>query len=123
MKHPQKIKRTGRERRAKRVRKKVFGTAGKPRFSVHRSLKNVYAQIIDDERSVSIVGVSSLCSEIRKQKFDDGNIAVAKAVGKLLAEKAQKKGITEVVFDRNGYLYHGRVRAVAEGAREGGLKF
>jgi len=123
MKYPKKEKLTGRARRARRVRKKVFGTAERPRLSVYRSLKNVYAQLIDDEKGVSILGVSSQAPEIRGQKLEDGKVAVAKAVGKLVAEKAKEKGIERVVFDRNGYIFHGRVKAVAEGAREGGLNF
>ena len=123
MNHPKKERITGRKRRAKRVRKKVFGTAEKPRLSVFRSLKNISAQLIDDKKGVSIFGVSSSNPEIRKQKFDSRKIGEAEAVGKIVAEKAKGKGITEVVFDRSGYLYHGRVKAVAEGARKGGLKF
>lgn len=123
MKHPKKIKLRGRERRAKRVRKKVFGSAARPRLTVCRSMKNVYAQLIDDESGKSLLGISSLAPAIRDQKFEGGKIEVAKAVGKLVAEKAKEKGISDVVFDRNGYLYHGRIKAVAEGAREGGLSF
>ena len=123
MKHPKKIKLTGRKRRAKRVRKKVFGTGEKPRLSVHRSLKNVYVQLMDDEKSMSICGISSSGQTIRNQKIEGGKVGVAKAVGRMIAEKAKEKGITQVVFDRSGYLYHGRVKAVAEGAREGGLNF
>jgi len=123
MKHPKKIRSRGREKRAKRVRKKVFGSAARPRLTVCRSMKNVYAQLIDDEDGISLLGVSSLAPAIRDRKFEGGKIDVAKAVGKLVAEKAKEKGISEVVFDRNGYLYHGRIRAVAEGAREGGLHF
>jgi len=123
MKKPKKEKLTGREKRAKRVRKKVYGTTDRPRLSVTRSLKNVYAQLIDDDKGVTITGVSSSGPEIKGRKFEEsGKIVVAKAVGELVAEKAKEKGIEKVVFDRNGYLYHGRVRAVAEGAREGGLE-
>ncbi len=123
MKHPQKVKRTGREKRAKSVRKKVFGTAERPRLSVFRSLKNVSAQLIDDDRGETILGVSSLCPEIKELHIDGGNVNIAEAVGRILAERAKAKGITQVVFDRNGYLYHGCVKAVAEGARERGLNF
>ena len=124
MKHMKKTKLTGREKRARRVRKKIYGTAERPRLSVSRSLKNMYAQLVDDDRGVSILGVSSLCLEIKEKKIEDtGKIGVSKAVGKLIAEKAVKKGVTNIVFDRNGYLYHGRVRAVAESARESGLNF
>jgi len=118
-----KIKLTGREKRARRVRKTVNGTADRPRLSVYRSLNHVYAQLIDDEKMVTIVGLSSLCQELKGQKFENGKKGVSKALGKLIAEKAKEKGITSVVFDRGGFLYHGRVKAVAEGAREGGLNF
>ena len=121
MKHGKKIRLSGRQRRAQRIRKKVFGNAEKPRLSVYRSLNNIYVQLIDDENNHSILGASSLESKIREQKFEGGKIDIAKAVGKLAAEKAKEKGVKQVVFDRGGYLYHGRVRAVAEGAREGGL--
>jgi len=121
--HARKDRLSGRQRRAKRVRKKIFGTAEKPRLSVHRSLKNIYVQLIDDDRCVSILGISSLGPKIREQQFVGGKIDTAKFVGKLGAEIARGKGITKVVFDRSGYRYHGRVKAVAEGAREGGLNF
>ena len=124
MKYPKKIKLSGRERRAQRVRKKIYGTAERPRLSVHRNLNSVYVQLIDDDRGASLLGISSSSPEIRGQKIEGkGKIDVAKAVGKLAAEKAKQKGITSIVFDRSGYLYHGRVKAVAEGAREGGLNF
>ncbi len=121
--HAKKTKLTPRERRARRVRRKVFGTSDTPRLSVYRSLKNVYVQIIDDEKGVSIVGISSGGPEFRGVKIEGGKVGMAKAVGKALAEKAKEKGVTQVVFDRAGHLYHGRVKAVAEGAREGGLVF
>ena len=123
MKHPMKMKLTLREKRARRVRRKVRGTPDTPRLSVYRSLKNIYVQLVDDEKGVSLVGISSEGPEVRELNIEGGKVAVAKEVGKLLAEKAKEKGITTVVFDRSGYLYHGRVRAVAEGAREGGLAF
>lgn len=111
------------EKRAKikrRIRKKVFGTAGQPRLSVFRSNKQIYAQIIDDENGVTLASSSSY-----KNKGAEGKAKAeaASVVGKELAEKAGKAGITTVVFDRNGYQYHGRVKALAEAAREGGLKF
>ena len=121
MEHPKKQKVTRRERRAKRVRKKVFGTAERPRLSVFRSLKNIYVQLIDDDKGVSLLGISSQSPQIREQKISDGQIAVSKAVGLLVAEKSKEKGVSKVVFDRGGYIYHGRVKAVAEGLREGGL--
>jgi large subunit ribosomal protein L18 len=123
MKHPKKIKMTAREKRAKRVRKKIYGTAESPRLTVYRSLKNVYVQLIDDTTGVSLVGISSTGKEIREQKIDGGKTGIARITGKMVAEKAKEKGITKAVFDRNGYIYHGRVTAVAEGAREGGLQF
>jgi large subunit ribosomal protein L18 len=123
MKHPKKIKMIAREKRAKRVRKKVYGTAESPRLTVYRSLKNVYVQLIDDTTGVSLVGLSSSGKEIREHKIDGGKTGIARLTGKMVAEKAREKGITKAVFDRNGYIYHGRVKAVAEGAREGGLQF
>ncbi|MBN1292228.1 MAG: 50S ribosomal protein L18 [Candidatus Latescibacteria bacterium] len=121
MKHAQKIKMTAREKRAKRVRSKVVGTIDRPRMSVYRSLNNVYVQLIDDTKGVTLVGVSSIGTEINEK--DKGKVGVSKVIGKIVAEKAKEKGITQVVFDRSGYLYHGRIKAVAEGAREGGLIF
>ena len=123
MKYPKKIKTTQRQRRAVRVRKKVFGTIERPRLTVFRSLNNVYVQLIDDLKGVTILGLSSSGPEIKKMKVSGAKTDVSKTVGKLIAEKAKKKGIKKVVFDRSGYLYHGRVKAVAEGAREGGLEF
>ena len=114
---------SGREKRAIRVRKKVIGTSEKPRISVHRTLKHIFVQLVDDEKRVSLVGISSYGPELRGQTIEGGKIAIARVVGKLIAEKAKEKGITKAVFDRGGYLYHGRVKAVAEGAREGGLQF
>ena len=104
-------------RRHKRVRKTISGTAERPRLNVYRSLKNIYAQIIDDTTGTRLVAASSLDMEA------GGNKDAAKEVGALVAKKALEKGISEVVFDRGGYIYHGRVAALAEGAREGGLKF
>ncbi len=107
-------------RRHERVRKNISGTAEKPRLNVFRSLNHIYAQIIDDTKGITLVSASSL-----DKAFDGngGNIDGAKAVGKLVAEKALEKGIKTVVFDRGGYIYHGRVAALAEGAREAGLEF
>ena len=106
--------------RHKRVRGKVSGTPERPRLNVFRSETNIYAQIIDDVNGVTLVSASSLDKSIDGY---GGNIAAATAVGKLVAERAKAKGIENVVFDRGGYLYHGRVAELAEGAREGGLKF
>jgi large subunit ribosomal protein L18 len=107
-------------RRHKRVRGKVTGTAERPRLNVFRSNKAIYAQIIDDVKGITICSASTLDKE-----FDGngGNKEAAAQVGKLIAQRAADKGITEVVFDRGGYIFHGRVAALAEGAREGGLKF
>ena len=107
-------------KRHKRVRAKISGTPEMPRLNVFRSESNIYAQIIDDTKGVTLVSASSLDKEIAGY---GGNVAAAEAVGKLIAERAKAKGIENVVFDRGGYLYHGRVKALAEGAREGGLKF
>ena len=123
MKYPQKCKLTLKERRARRVRKKIFGIPERPRMSVHRSLKNIYVQIIDDVKGNTIIGLSSSGPEIQNLNIKGGKIEVSKSIGKLIAEKAREKGIKKVIFDRGGCLYHGRVKAVAEGAREGGLKF
>ncbi|OQB15641.1 MAG: 50S ribosomal protein L18 [Firmicutes bacterium ADurb.Bin193] len=110
-----------RKRRHLRVRKKVSGTAACPRLNVYRSLKNIYAQIIDDVKGVTLAQASSLDASLKGSY--GGNKTAAKAVGKLIAEKAIAAGIKQVVFDRGGYLYHGRVKELAEGAREGGLEF
>ena len=104
-----------------RVRKKISGTTELPRLCVFRSLKNIYAQIIDDTTGHTLVSASTLDAELKAQY--GGNKDAAKAVGALVAKKAAEKGITEVVFDRGGYVYHGRVAELADGAREGGLKF
>lgn len=108
----------------RRVRKKILGSSVKPRLSVFRSLKHMYAQLIDDQAGATMVSVSSLSEDVKKsQKEKAGKISVSKLIGMELAKAAKAKGIETVVFDRNGYQYHGRVKAVAEGAREGGLKF
>ena len=107
-------------KRHKRVRAKISGTPEMPRLNVFRSEANIYAQVIDDVNGVTLASASSLHTAIEGY---GGNIAAATAVGKLVAERAKAKGIETVVFDRGGYLYHGRVKALAEGAREGGLKF
>lgn len=113
-------KNKARQRRHLRVRKHVAGTATRPRLNVFRSLANIYAQIIDDDKGVTMVAASS-----KDKGFDGygGNVAAAKKVGAEIAKRALDKGITEVVFDRGGYVYHGRVAALAEAAREVGLKF
>ncbi len=105
------------------MRKKVRGTEERPRLNVYRSLKHMYAQIIVDTRGETLVSASTLSKELRGKLKSTGNVEAAKEVGRLIAKKALEKGIKKVVFDRNGFLYHGRVKAVAEGAREGGLEF
>ncbi len=111
-------------RRRKHIRKVVRGSADRPRLVVHRSLKGIYAQLVDDVSSTVITGVSWRSAEVHKElKEGKGKVAIAIAVGQVLAALAKKRGIERVVFDRSGYLYHGRVKAVAEGARKGGLSF
>ena len=107
-------------RRHKRIRAKISGTAARPRLDVFRSNANIYAQIIDDENGVTLLSASTLDKEFEGY---GGNKEAAKAVGAMIAKRALERGITEVVFDRGGYVYHGRVQALAEAAREGGLKF
>lgn len=111
-----------RAKRRRRVRNKILGTAERPRLNVFRSLNNIYAQLINDETGVTVVAASTLSPELKGQ-VNGGNAEAAKAVGSLVAKKALEKGVKEVVFDRAGYLYHGRVKALAEGAREAGLDF
>ncbi|MDR7417167.1 MAG: 50S ribosomal protein L18 [Armatimonadota bacterium] len=106
-----------------RIRKKVFGTAERPRLSVFRSLKHIYAQLIDDERGHTLAAASTLDPEIRDQLKGLPKTEQSRLVGQLLARRAKAKGVTRVVFDRGGYKYHGRVRALAEGARSEGLEF
>ena len=109
--------------RHKRVRRKVFGTPQRPRLCVFRSSNNIYAQIIDDTNGVTLVAASSLDEAVKGAVNHTGNKEAAKMVGEMVAKKAVEKGITEVVFDRGGYIYHGRIKELAEGAREAGLKF
>lgn len=109
-------------RRRFRLRKTVSGTSDRPRLVVHRSLKHIEVQLIDDTVGNSLLGLSTLSRDLRGRSFD-GRIAQGNEIGKILAEKAKEKGIEAVVFDRGGYLYHGIIKAVAEGAREGGLQF
>ncbi|ERI98420.1 50S ribosomal protein L18 [Acetanaerobacterium sp. MSJ-12] len=107
-------------RRHRRVRGQIAGTPERPRLNVFRSAKHIYAQIIDDKNGVTLAAASSMDKDFEGQ---GGNREAAQKVGAAIAKKAIEKGITEVVFDRGGYIYHGRVQALAEGAREGGLKF
>ncbi len=119
-----KEKRLARLRRKKRVRKKVFGTPERPRLSVYRSLKHIYAQVIDDTKGITLAAASTLDPALREQLKDiKGKVEAARLVGKLVAERALEKGIKKVVFDRGGFKYHGRVKALADGAREAGLEF
>lgn len=115
----------GRLKRKKRVRMKVLGTTAKPRLSVFRSLKNIYVQVIDDSLGVTIAAASSQDKEVadKLKGKSGGNKDAAKLVGKEIAKKIKAKGIKKIVFDRGGYLYHGRVQALADAAREGGLEF
>jgi len=115
------VSNVARLRRHKRVRKLISGTAERPRLNVFRSLKHIYAQIIDDTKGVTLVSASTLDKELKESY--GGNKEAAKAVGKLIAQRAIDAGIKAVVFDRGGYIYHGRVQELAEGAREGGLEF
>ena len=112
------------ERRKARVRRTVLArSGGRPRLSVFRSSKQIYAQVIDDEQGRTIASASSLEKTLRESLKTGANVEAAKRVGKELAERAKKAGVDKVVFDRGGYLYHGRVKALADGAREGGLEF
>jgi len=114
------IKRVRRARRKQGIRKEIFGMPDRPRLSVYRSLNHVYAQVIDDLTGKTVVSAST-----RDKSFADkgAKMSEATAVGKLVAQRAKEKGISKVVFDRNGYLYQGRIKALADGAREGGLQF
>lgn len=113
-----------REKKKIRVRKKVLGTAERPRLSVFRSLNHVYAQLINDSENKTLISASTLTKDLSADiKKAEGKLSKSKLVGKYLAEQASKQGIETVVFDRNGFRYHGRIQAIAEGAREGGLKF
>lgn len=112
-----------RSRRHKRVRKRVYGTPERPRLNVFKSLKHIYAQIIDDSTGNILVSASSIDKELKGRLKGGGNIQAAKEVGALIGKRAIEKGIKKVVFDRGGYLYHGGVKALAETAREAGLEF
>jgi large subunit ribosomal protein L18 len=112
-----------RERRKARIRKKVFGSQERPRLTIFRTASHMYAQIVDDVTGTTLVAASTLSPELKGHEGHKGNIEAAKAVGKLVAERALAASIAKVVFDRNGFLYHGRVQALAESAREAGLDF
>ncbi len=113
-------KNKARLKRHRRVRSKIKGTSERPRLNVFRSTNNIYAQLIDDIKGITLVSASTLDKDLNGY---GGNKEAARKVGKLVAERATQKGISEVVFDRGGYIFHGRVKELAEGAREGGLKF
>jgi len=123
MKIQSRVKELKRVARHKRVRKTVNGTAEKPRLCVHRSLKNFYAQMVDDASGKVLFGMSTLNKEIQGKIKKGGNIEAAKVLGEALAQAGTKKGIKKVSFDRGGYRYHGRIKAFADGARKGGLEF
>lgn len=114
---------TERGRIHRRIRRKMSGSPRRPRLCVYRSLNHIYAQIVDDSLGTTLVSASTVEQEVRGDLKNAGNIQAAKTVGKIVAERAKAKGIEAVVFDRGGYLYHGRVKALAEAARECGLKF
>jgi large subunit ribosomal protein L18 len=111
-----------RQRVHTRIREKIAGTAERPRLNVYRSLNHIYTQLIDDANGVTLASASSK-SKKGEEKTVGGNVEAAKTVGKLIAERGQEKGIKKVVFDRGGYLYHGRIKALADAAREAGLEF
>ena len=117
------VKNKIRIRKHSRVRKKIAGTSDRPRLNVFRSLNHIYAQIIDDTAGNTLASASTLDESLKNTLANGGNKEAAKAVGLLIARKALDKGVKTVVFDRGGYLYHGRVKELAEGAREGGLEF
>ena len=123
MRKPKTLRIERRLRRKRGIRKLIRGTSERPRLTVYRSLKHIYAQIIDDGRGVTICEASSRSKEIREKIPKGGDIAAAKVVGTVLAERAKAKGIAKVAFDRNGYRYHGRIKGLADAAREGGLSF
>ena len=114
---------TPRQKRKARIRKKLSGTAERPRLTVYRSLNHIYAQLVDDVAGCTIAFAGTTSKALREAVKDDDKVAAAKKVGTAVARAALAKGVTSVVFDRNGFDYHGRVAAVAEAAREGGLKF
>lgn len=112
-----------RQRRHLRIRKKIVGTKEKPRLSLYKSLKNLFVQLVDDESHSTILTVSTLDKEFKEKVKYGGNIKAAELLGEIVVKKAKEKNIEKIVFDRGGYLYHGRVKTLAEGLRKGGLKF
>jgi large subunit ribosomal protein L18 len=117
------IRQQARLKRQKRIRKKIQGTPQRPRLSVFRSARHTYAQIIDDAQGRTLMAASTLDSQVKDAPKFENKVAAAKYVGKLIGERALDKGIKQVVFDRNGFLYHGRIKSLSEGAREAGLLF
>jgi len=113
----------GRERRKLRIRRKISGTAERPRLSVFRSLKHIYAQVVDDVAGKTLAHCSTLSKDVKGPADEKTKSDAATLVGETIAAQLKAKGITKIVFDRNGYLYHGRIKALAEGARKGGLEF
>lgn len=118
-----KKKRMGHLRRRRRVRQKISGTGNRPRLSVFRSIKHIYAQLINDELGVTVAEASTLSAELKENLSTGGNVRAAESVGALIAQKAKQQKIEVVVFDRGGHLYHGRIKALAEAAKAEGLKF
>ena len=116
-------RKAARLKRKRRIRQKISGIPDRPRLTVFRSSRHIYVQLIDDVNGVTLAAVSTMNREIREQEKVKGKIEPAKLVGKLIADRAKAKGLTRVVFDRNGFLYHGRIRALASAAREAGLEF
>lgn len=117
------IRSTSRIKRQRRIRKKIRGTADRPRLSVFRSARHIYTQLVDDDSGRTLASASSLEKSFREAPVEENKASAARRIGQLAARRAIEKGITTVVFDRNGFLYHGRVKAVSDGAREGGLIF
>jgi len=117
------LKKQARMKRKKRIRKNLTGTRERPRLSVFRSAKHIYAQVVDDTDGNTLAAVSSVEKVVKEHPKFENKVALASFVGKLIGERAIEKGVSKIVFDRNGFLYHGRVKAVSEGAREAGLDF
>ena len=120
---PQRSRNEVRQRVHKRIREKMLGTTERPRLNIYRSLNHIYAQVIDDTQGVTLVSASALEHSKGKARKTGGNLASARDVGRAIADRAKQKGVQKVVFDRGGYLYHGRVKALADAAREAGLQF
>jgi len=118
-----KTKEDVRKRLHERIRKKIHGTPARPRLAVFRSQAHIYAQVIDDDAGTTLCAASTLDKDLKEKAAKGANVAAAKAVGQLIASRAKEKGVGAVVFDRGGFQYHGRVKALADAAREGGLKF